>query len=151
MQGNLKVFIDQGLVEDDRLLSVPTRGDPEAAGLDIRASIHAVLEPGQRKLISTALYVELPKGTYGRLAPRSGLAYKHGIDVLAGVIDSSYRGEIKVLLINLGDEPFCIGPGDRIAQLIVESYVDSYVIEMKHLGDLSNTVRDSGGFGSTGA
>ena len=90
----------------------------------------------------------IPEGNYGRIAPRSGLAAKHSIDVGAGVIDSDYRGEVKVLLFNLSDTDFEVKPGDRIAQLIIEKYTMTEIQEVE--GKLDDTVRGEGGFGSTG-
>ena len=92
----------------------------------------------------------IPIGNYGRIAPRSGLAAKNSIDVGAGVIDSDYRGEVKVLLFNLGDVDFAIKPKDRIAQLIIEKYTITELEKLEDHQELSSTVRGEGGFGSTG-
>lgn len=128
-------------------LEVPTRGTDQAAGLDLRASEKGVIYPTERKLIDTGFQVQLDFGSVGFIKPRSGLAVRHGIDVLAGVIDSDYRGEVKVLLINHGDRPFEYDKGTRIAQLVVLPVVMSPAIEMKELG---MSQRAAGGFGSTG-
>ena len=125
----------------------PVRGSDKAAGMDLHASEDCVINPQERRLVSTGVAVALPNNTYGRVAPRSGLAVKNGIDVLAGVVDEDYRGEVKVALINHGTEPFVVSKGDRIAQLIVESILRP-VIEV--VDNLEETTRGDGGFGSTG-
>jgi dUTP pyrophosphatase len=126
---------------------LPARGSLEAAGVDLR-SIETLRIPARgRKSVRTGLSVAIPRGFYGRVAPRSGLAVKHGLDVLAGVIDSDYRGEILCALINHGDEPFEIEMGMRIAQLVIESIA---LMEPAWSEDLSETERGCGGFGSTG-
>ena len=99
-------------------------------------------------MISTGISMAIPMGNYGRVAPRSGLAVKNFIDVGAGVIDSDYRGEVKVLLFNFGTVDFTVMPGDRVAQLIIEKYTMTHLEEVA--GDLETTVRGDGGFGSTG-
>ena len=111
---------------------LPSRGSPDAAGFDLYSIEHYVVFPGQRVVVSTGIGLnKLPDGTYGRIAPRSGLAVKHGLDVLAGVVDPDYRGEIKVVLLNTDlRNPFVIKPGYRIAQLIVENYTVADVIEV---------------------
>jgi dUTP pyrophosphatase len=122
-----------------------------AAGLDLCAAIPVkrILQPGERDLIPTGFAIQLPDGCEGQVRPRSGLALNHGITVLnsPGTIDVDFRGEVCVLLINLGQEPFTIEPGMRIAQLIVNRYerVDLEVVE-----DLTETSRGAGGYGSTG-
>ena len=103
---------------------VPTRGSVKAAGYDLYATENYVLKPGERKLFKTGLSMEIPSGLYGRIAPRSGLAFKNGIDVLAGVIDEDYRGEIGIILINLGSEDKAITANDKIAQIIFERHHD---------------------------
>src|SRR5919206_3508172 len=100
---------------------LPTRGSAGAAGLDLRAVGRLTIEPGGRAAVRTGLAVAIPRGFYGRVAPRSGLAVRHGIDVLAGVVDSDYRGEILCALVNLGAEAFEVEPGARVAQLVVEA------------------------------
>ena len=146
-----------------KFATVPTYGSEEAAGMDLSYDAYSglgpdvpefksltlvhVMKPGERVLFKTGISMALPPFHYGRIAPRSGLAYKSGIDVMAGVIDSDYRGEIGVILINHGDEDFQVNHGDRIAQMIITPYEIAmpYVVE-----DLDNTGRGSGGFGSTG-
>ena len=126
---------------------LPTRGSEGAAGLDLYAVERATLEPGGRAAVRTGLAVAVPRGFYGRVAPRSGLAVRHGLDVLAGVIDSDYRGEILCALVNHGREPFEIEPGARIAQLVVEAIATP---DPAWAEDLEQTDRGAGGFGSTG-
>jgi dUTP pyrophosphatase len=125
---------------------VPTRGSIKAAGYDLYATENYILKPGERKLFKTGLSMEIPSGLYGRIAPRSGLAYKHGIDVLAGVIDEDYRGEIGVILINFGNEDKAITANDKIAQIIFENYTE---VDFKESVKLEETTRGSGGYGST--
>ena len=126
---------------------LPTRGSAQAAGLDIYALERVKLQPGARAAVSTGLSVAIPRGFYGRVAPRSGLAVRHGIDTMSGVIDSDYRGEILCVLVNHGDETFEIETGARIAQLIIESIA---LPEPAWADDLDETERGAGGFGSTG-
>jgi dUTP pyrophosphatase len=131
---------------DDRAV-LPTRGSSAAAGLDLY-SIEAVeLQPHERRLVRTGLAVAIPEGFYGRVAPRSGLATKQGIDVLAGVIDADYRGEIGCLLYNSGHEPVHLPAQSKICQLIIEQIVTPVAVWAENLTD---TDRGSGGFGSTG-
>lgn len=138
--------------------TLPSRGSAQAAGLDLSADIpnevtglrKKRLLPGQRAAIDTGIKVAIPEGYYGRVAPRSGLAFKHGIDVLAGVIDSDYRGELKVILLNTGDEDVVIEHGERIAQLIIEKIAIPDIIVVGNEDDLSLTGRGENGFGSTG-
>lgn len=128
----------------------PTRGTPGSAGYDLYAAEDYMIQPGcVGYAISTDIWpAKMPKGVYGRIAPRSGLAFKHHCDILAGVIDPDYRGEIKVLITS-PYAPFQVKKGDRIAQLILECYRDDEitVIDKK---DAENTTRGEGGFGSTG-
>lgn len=127
--------------------TLPTRGSHSAAGLDLY-SIEAVrLPPNERCLIGTGLAVAIPDGYYGRLAPRSGLATKKGIDVLAGVIDADYRGEIHCLLYNTGAEAVELPAQTKICQLIIEKIITP---TPEWADDLTNTIRGGGGFGSTG-
>lgn len=125
-----------------------------SAGFDLRADIteNIILKPFERKLIPTGLYMEIPQGSEGQIRPRSGLALKNGITVLnsPGTIDSSYRGHIQVILINLGSEDFNISAGDRIAQMVIAKHGVAYFEEMEKLEELSETERAAGGFGSTG-
>jgi len=128
---------------------LPKYQTKEAAGFDLHSIEDVVIKPGERKLIGTGLAFEIEYGYEVQIRPRSGLAYKHAITVLntPGTIDSDYRGEIKVLLINLGDEEFTIKKGDRIAQAIIAPVIQAKIIEVENLSD---TIRGSGGFGSTG-
>ena len=126
---------------------VPRRATEMAAGYDISASEDAKIPSRGRAAVPTGISIGLPEGTDGRIAPRSGLAYKFGIDVLAGVIDVDYCGEVKVILYNSGEHPFNIQRGDRVAQLIIEKIETPDVAVVL---ELSETVRGDGGFGSTG-
>ena len=131
--------------------ALPEYQTPLSAGLDIRANLDesVTLRPLERAMIPTGLFVELPEGCEMQIRPRSGLAAKHGITVLnsPGTIDADYRGEIKVILVNLSNEPFTIESGERIAQMIVARYEQ---IEWQAVEELSSTERGAGGFGSTG-
>lgn len=122
-----------------------------SAGMDLRAWLFEAKEigPGDRILIPTGLFIALPAGYEAQIRPRSGLAMKHGITVLnsPGTIDSDYRGEIKILLINLGKETFTIEDGERIAQMVVSPCVQA---KWKEVKELNETSRQAGGFGSTG-
>ena len=131
----------------DAAAKLPTRGSPLAAGLDLYSIETVRLQPHGRALVRTGLSVAIPHGFYGRVAPRSGLAVKHGLDVLAGVIDSDYRGEIMCALINHGDEALEIEAATRVAQLIIEAIATPEPVWSE---DLSETERGRGGFGSTG-
>ena len=128
---------------------IPVYQTKEAAGFDLHSIEDIVINPGERRLIRTGLAFEIEFGYEVQIRPRSGLAFKHGITVLntPGTIDSDYRGEIKVLLINLGENPFEIKKGERIAQAIVAPVIQAKIIEVN---ELSDTERGSGGFGSTG-
>jgi dUTP pyrophosphatase len=131
----------------DPAAHVPEYASAGAAGADLRASEALVIAPGARVAVPTGVRLALPAGTVGLVWPRSGLAIRHGIDTLAGVIDSDYRGEVRVLLVNHGDAPFAIAPGDRIAQLLVQPVERADFVPAE---GLMNTERGSGGFGSTG-
>ena len=137
---SLKIKLERGV-------PAPVRGSPFSAGLDIHANEEGIIPSGFRSLVSTGLRLEIPLGCYGRIAPRSSLAFKHCVDVCAGVIDQDYRGEVKVLLANHSKGDFVIKKGDRIAQLILEKY-ETPPIEI--VRDLKDTDRGEGGFGSTG-
>jgi len=128
--------------------ALPEYGSQAAAGADLRASEALVIEPGARAAVPTALRLSIPPGHVGLVWPRSGLAVRHGIDTLAGVIDSDYRGELRVVLVNHGREPFAIAAGDRIAQLLVQPVARAGFARVAVLDD---TGRGQGGFGSTGA
>lgn len=127
--------------------TAPRYASAAAAGADLHAAEERVLDPGERAAVATAVHLELPPGHVGLVWPRSGLALKHGIDTLAGVIDSDYRGEVKVVLVNHGRQPFRIAPGDRIAQLLVQRVER---VEFVAADALSETARGAGGFGSSG-
>lgn len=126
----------------------PFRSSVMDAGHDLHSSEEVVIPSRSRKLVSTGLKVQIPQDCYIRVAPRSGLAVK-GIDVGAGVVDSSYRGVIKVLLINSKDEDFKVSVGDRIAQMVCERIFTDSFVEVSE-SDLTDTSRGEGGFGSSG-
>ena len=130
---------------------LPQYETAHAAGMDMRASIteDIILKPLQRQLISTGLYIELPVGYEAQIRPRSGLAYKHGISIVnsPGTIDADYRGELKVLLVNLSDTEFKIVNGDRIAQMVIAKHE---TIEWQAVEELGETLRGEGGYGHTG-
>lgn len=125
----------------------PARGSAGAAGYDLTSCEDVEIAAGERAIVKTGVSVAVPAGTYGRIAPRSGLAAKFGIDVLAGVIDEDYRGELAVILLNTGSTPFLVSANDRVAQLVMERILTPQVVEVK---ELDVTVRGDGGFGSTG-
>jgi len=127
--------------------ALPEYGTLEAAGADLRASEAVQIPPGGRAAVATGLFLEIPPGHVGLVWPRSGLAVRHGIDTLAGVIDSDYRGEVKVVLVNHGDQPFEIAPGDRVAQLLIHRIERA---TFHTATALRRTERGPGGFGSTG-
>lgn len=126
---------------------IPTQGSPGAAGWDLYADESMIIQPGARAMIATGIAVSLPLDTVGMIWPRSGLALKQGIDVLAGVVDSDYRGPVGVVLQNHGQQPVEISPGDRIAQLVIQPIVPARLMAVSQLGD---THRGDRGFGSTG-
>jgi len=126
---------------------LPKRGSVLAAGLDVCGIEDVEIGPRQRAMARTGLAVAIPPGFYGRVAPRSGLAAKNGLDVLAGVIDSDYRGEIVCVLYNTGDETIKLPAGSKICQLIIEQIITP---EATWATDLDETARGAGGFGSTG-
>ena len=129
----------------------PSYATDKSAGMDLKANIAepVTLGPLERAMIPTGLYMALPDGTEAQVRPRSGLAAKYGISVLnsPGTIDADYRGEVKVILVNLSNEPFVVNPGERIAQLVVASYEK---VEWDEVEVLDDTARGQGGFGSTG-
>jgi dUTP pyrophosphatase len=132
--------------------SAPTYQTTDSAGMDLRAFLpdeEICLTPGEFRLIPTGIFIALPKGTEAQVRPRSGLAFKYGVTVLnsPGTIDADYRGEVGVLLINHGKEDFIIKNGDRIAQMVIASYVQ---VNWNKVADLNQTRRGEGGFGSTG-
>ena len=134
-------------------LALPQYETDRSAGMDLRAAVPAddpvTLAPGARALVDTGLQIALPQGFEGQVRPRSGLAMRHGVTVLnsPGTIDSDYRGECKVLLVNHGDEPFTIERGERIAQLVVAAHAH---VEWTAQEALEETARGTDGFGSTG-
>ncbi|KAF9699505.1 hypothetical protein EKO04_002662 [Ascochyta lentis] len=127
--------------------TAPTKGSAFAAGHDLYSAKDTVIPARGRAIVATDISISVPVGTYGRVAPRSGLAAKHGIDTMAGVIDADYRGPVGVILANLSDTDFEIKVGDRIAQLIVEKIAMPEVVVVQKLEE---SVRGAGGFGSTG-
>jgi len=127
---------------------LPAYSSSGAAGADLCASESLSIPPGGRAAVPTGLHVAIPPGHVGLIWPRSGLALRHGIDTLAGVIDSDYRGELKVVLVNHGGQEFAIAPGDRVAQLLVQPVGRALFTPAETLDD---TPRGRGGFGSTGA
>lgn len=135
-------------VHERAVLPVYAHGPNEDAGMDLQAVEETVLEPGVPKLVATGLSIELPPGYEAQIRPRSGLALKHALTVpnSPATIDPGYRGEIKVILLNLGREAYRIQPGDRIAQMVIARYE---AIEWEE-GDLGDSQRGAGGFGSSG-
>ncbi|KCV67665.1 dUTP pyrophosphatase [Fonticula alba] len=127
---------------------LPMRASKGAAGYDLFSARDMVIPARSRALVPTDISLALPEGTYGRMAPRSSLALRHGIDVGAGVIDCDYRGPLGVMLFNHSDEDFQVVAGNRIAQLIIETIITPPVVEVD---DLDDTERGAGAFGSTGA
>lgn len=146
------MYTTKNLIVEIKKLSdtarIPTQGTEYAAGYDLYAAHDEVLVPYERKLVKTNISISIPAGYYGRIAPRSGLAFKNGIDVLAGVIDSDYRGDIGVILYNTDkNNSFYIRTGDRIAQIIIEDYSS---VQWTEVSELNSTDRHNKGFGSTG-
>ena len=131
----------------DPRATLPARGSALSAGLDICSIEDVTIEPKQRALVPTGLAVAIPEGYYGRVAPRSGLATRNGLDVLAGVIDADYRGELRCLLHNTGDETISLAAQSKICQLIIEKIITPEAVWVDEIGE---TDRGSGGFGSTG-
>ena len=134
-------------------IELPAYETAEAAGMDLRAAVEAdaplTLLPGKRMLVPTGFVLEIPRGYEGQVRPRSGLAFKHGITCLntPGTVDSDYRGEVKVLLVNLGEEPFVVERGMRIAQMVIAPVTQ---VAVREATEASETTRGAGGFGSTG-
>ena len=130
---------------------LPSYQSDSAAGMDIRANIEEdiILKPLERSLIPTGLFIELPQGYEAQIRPRSGLAYKHGLTVLnsPGTVDADYRGEIKVLLVNLSNDSFVVKDGERVAQMVIAKHEQ---ITWENTDILSETLRGAGGYGSTG-
>jgi len=148
-QDHPNVASERGLLvkKHSEKAKAPTRGSALAAGYDLYSAEHKIVPAHGKALIDTQISIAVPDGTYGRIAPRSGLASKFMIDTGAGVIDADYRGIIFVLLFNLSDKDFEINEGDRIAQLILEKI---YTPEVQEVENLDETIRGAKGFGSTG-
>ena len=148
-KGLIKIQVKRKKETED--LPLPGYMSPGAAGMDLLAALteDLVLQPGDRHLVPTGLYIALPAGYEAQIRPRSGLAIRHGLTLLnsPGTIDSDYRGEICVILINLSSEPYTLHRGDRIAQMVVTPVVQA---EWEELEELPETQRNSGGFGHTG-
>ncbi len=129
----------------------PSYATASSAGMDLKANLDesVTLSPLERAMVPTGIFIELPEGFEAQIRPRSGLAAKHGISIVnaPGTIDADYRGEIKVLLVNLSSEPFEINPGERIAQMVVARYEK---VEWQEVDELEESARGTGGFGSTG-
>lgn len=134
------------VLQSDRA-KAPVRGSAGAAGFDLSAAESVIVSPGARACVSTGLQVGIPLGCYGRIAPRSGLALRHGIDIGGGVIDADYRGIVGVIVFNFSLVDFKIAAGDCIAQLVLEKISDADAVQVDVL---ENTPRGRGGFGSTG-
>jgi len=137
-----------------RDLPLPIRASPGSSGYDLRAAIdeERILAPGERTLVPTGLFLEIPPGWEGQVRPRSGLALHFGVGILnaPGTLDSDYRGEVGVILVNWGAAPFTVRRGDRIAQLVFARVDDVEWQEVEELGGFDESDRGSGGFGSTG-
>lgn len=135
------------IAEEDCL--IPSYETAGASGADLKSKEDGILKSGERRLVKTGVFIELPAGYEAQVRPRSGLALKHGITMLnsPGTIDSDYRGEIGVIMINHGSEPFVYKKGDRIAQLVISKYSR---VEFKNTLSLTETVRGACGFGHTG-
>jgi len=136
-------------IKADEGITLPDYATPGSSGMDLRASEAALIPAGERGCVGTGLYFELPQGYEAQVRPRSGLALKHGVTVLnsPGTIDSDYRGEVKVILINLGGDPFTIRSGDRIAQMVFKRLAR---VDFRPVASLADSCRGEGGFGSTG-
>jgi len=130
---------------------LPRYETPQSAGVDLRADIdeEITLQPLERKLIGTGLYIALTPGYEAQIRPRSGMAYKHGLTVLnsPGTIDADYRGEIKVLMVNISNEAYTVKPAERIAQMVIAQHEQAEWVQVEVLNE---TIRGAGGFGSTG-
>ncbi|QUH31854.1 dUTP diphosphatase [Vallitalea guaymasensis] len=145
----IKVYVEQ--TDNGKILPLPKYMSEDAAGMDLYACLEddVILEKGKIKLIPTGLKIALPSGYEAQIRPRSGLALKHGISLVntPGTIDADYRGEIKVIMINFGEEDFTIKHGERIAQMVINKIEQ---VELEVVDGLENTERGSGGFGHTG-
>jgi len=140
---NVKIYVKK-LSEN---AFIPKRETDGSAGMDLRSAYDEVIPPNTRKLVKTDIAIKVPRDCYGRVAPRSGLAIKHFIDLGGGVVDSDYRGNVGVIMFNFGEKDFVVKKGDRIAQLILERI---YIPEVVEVEELDETSRGAGGFGSTG-
>ena len=125
----------------------PTRNTSTDAGLDLYSSETILIKGREWKAVSAGISISIPDGYYARIAPRSGLAYKYGIDIFAGVVDSGYRGEIKAILYNAGEKDYLVNIGDKIAQLIIEK---CYIWDILIVNELDKSDREERGFGSSG-
>ena len=147
----MSIYVQIRKLPGNEDVHMPQKMSSSASGYDLYAAVQeeVVLQPGERQLIPTGIAIAMPEGLEAQIRPRSGLAYKHGITCLntPGTIDADYRGEIKVLLINLGQEPFAIARNERIAQMVFQTVP---TIEWQAVDELSETVRGDGGFGHTG-
>ncbi len=145
----MRLLVEVKLKKIDESVKSPVREHASDAGIDIFAFEQAEIKPLERKLVRTGLFIELPHGVEAQLRPKSGLALNHGITLLntPATIDASYRGEIKVLLINLGEKPFKVEKGSKICQIVFNSIEHPKIIEVK---ELESSSRGEGGFGSTG-
>ena len=145
----IKVMVKKSPGNED--IPLPRYMSPNAAGMDLYAAVEkdTTLKPGEIKLISTGITIALPPGFEAQIRPRSGLAIKHGISIpnTPGTIDADYRGEVKIILINLGESPFTVKRGDRIAQMIINKV---YQAHLELSTELTSTKRNEGGFGHTG-
>lgn len=130
---------------------LPEYATEHSAGMDLKANLNdtIIIEPLKREIVPTGIFIELPEGYEAQIRPRSGLAAKHGVGIVnaPGTIDADYRGEIKVILVNLSDTPFVLNPGERIAQMIIAKYER---VSWNLVDKLSESERGTGGFGSTG-
>ncbi|MDR1741806.1 MAG: dUTP diphosphatase [Synergistaceae bacterium] len=145
------MLLDIPISRDGRAAGLPLYATEGSAGMDVRAAEERVIEPGGRALVPTGLRVALPRGWEAQIRPRSGLALRHGIVLpnSPGTIDSDYRGEIGIIMMNLGDAPFTVHRGDRIAQMVVVPVARVEWVEVRP-DELGDTQRGEGGFGSTG-
>lgn len=137
-------------VKYNNLAKAPTKGSKRAAGWDLYSLEHGIIQPRSQKTFQTGIWIDIPLGCYGRVAPRSGLAVHHDIHVGGGVIDPDFMGPIAVVLFNFGEKPFEVNEHDKIAQFIMEKCVIVDAIQEVSLRDIPYTARGSNGFGSTG-
>lgn len=144
LKGSMKI------IKLNKDAKIPTKGSKYAAGFDVYANEESTIPPFEKKLISLGIILQIPHGMYGRLASRSSLSLKHGIEVGAGVIDSDYRGEVKILLYNFSRKTYHVSKGDRIGQIIIECCNYPNIEVIKSIDELEQTQRNHGGFGSTG-